>query len=74
MADRIAVLRDGRIVQYAAPADLYSWPADPALARFVGDANLVDGEVLAALAGTAGPGDGGAGGAGGGPWTPSSAC
>ncbi|HUD80010.1 MAG TPA: ABC transporter ATP-binding protein [Streptosporangiaceae bacterium] len=65
MADRIAVLRDGRIVQYAAPADLYRRPADPALARFVGDANLVDGEVLAALAGTAGPGDGGAGGAGG---------
>jgi iron(III) transport system ATP-binding protein len=43
MADRIAVLRDGKIVQYAAPQDLYARPADPALARFVGDANLLDG-------------------------------
>ncbi len=44
MADRIAVLRDGRIIQYSAPQNLYSRPADPALARFVGDANLVDGQ------------------------------
>jgi iron(III) transport system ATP-binding protein len=48
MADRVAVLRDGRIVQYAAPEDLYMRPADPALARFVGDANLVDGELVSA--------------------------
>src|ERR1700723_238010 len=39
MADRVAVLRDGRIVQYSAPQDLYTLPADPALARFIGDAN-----------------------------------
>jgi iron(III) transport system ATP-binding protein len=45
MADRIAVLRDGKIVQYAAPQDLYTRPADPALARFVGDANLLDGQL-----------------------------
>jgi iron(III) transport system ATP-binding protein len=46
MADRVAVLRDGRIVQYAAPQDLYMRPADPALARFVGDANLIDGLLV----------------------------
>jgi iron(III) transport system ATP-binding protein len=45
MADRIAVLRDGVIVQYAPPEELYTRPADPALARFVGDANLVDGQL-----------------------------
>jgi iron(III) transport system ATP-binding protein len=45
MADRVAVLRDGRIVQYAAPQDLYSRPADAALARFIGDANLLEGRV-----------------------------
>ncbi|HUA42568.1 MAG TPA: ABC transporter ATP-binding protein [Streptosporangiaceae bacterium] len=45
MADHIAVLRDGRIVQYAAPQNLYSRPADAALARFVGDANLLDGQL-----------------------------
>jgi iron(III) transport system ATP-binding protein len=48
MADRVAVLRDGRIVQYAAPQDLYTRPADPALARFVGEANLIEGQVDAA--------------------------
>ena len=45
MADRIAVLRDGKIVQYAAPQDLYMRPADPALARFVGEANLLEGKL-----------------------------
>jgi iron(III) transport system ATP-binding protein len=56
MADRIAVLRDGKIVQYAAPQDLYTRPADPALARFVGDANLLDGYLAdgVAEAGTGG--------------------
>ncbi len=44
-ADKIAVLRDGAIAQYAAPQELYAFPADPALARFVGDANLLDGKL-----------------------------
>ena len=52
MADRIAVLRDGKIVQYAAPQDLYTRPADPALARFVGDANLLDGQLAASAVDT----------------------
>jgi iron(III) transport system ATP-binding protein len=43
IADRVAVLRDGRIAQYSAPAELYSRPVDSGLARFVGDANLLDG-------------------------------
>ena len=45
-ADRVAVLRDGKIAQCAAPQDLYDRPADAELARFIGDANLLDG-VLA---------------------------
>ena len=47
MADRVAVLRDGQIAQYAAPQDLYITPADPQLAGFIGDANLLDGLVAA---------------------------
>jgi iron(III) transport system ATP-binding protein len=43
MADRVAALRDGTIAQYATPADLYSRPVDADLARFVGDANLLEG-------------------------------
>jgi iron(III) transport system ATP-binding protein len=45
-ADRVAVLRDGKIAQCAPPEDLYRRPADAALAGFVGDANLLEG-VLA---------------------------
>lgn len=37
MADRVAVVRDGRIVQVAAPEVLYRAPADLAVARFVGE-------------------------------------
>jgi iron(III) transport system ATP-binding protein len=43
LADLVAVLRDGRIAQYATPQDLYARPIDDELARFVGDANLLDG-------------------------------
>ena len=42
-ADYVAVIRDGIIAQFATPQDLYDHPADADLARFVGDANLLDG-------------------------------
>jgi iron(III) transport system ATP-binding protein len=42
-ADRVAVLRDGQIVQCDAPQDLYDRPADADIARFIGDANLIEG-------------------------------
>jgi iron(III) transport system ATP-binding protein len=52
IADRVAVLRDGKIAQCAAPQDLYIRPVDADLARFIGDANLIDGK-LADSAGSA---------------------
>ncbi len=36
MADRVAVLREGRIVQVGMPEEVYSSPADTFVARFVG--------------------------------------
>jgi iron(III) transport system ATP-binding protein len=42
-ADLVAVLRRGRIAQCAAPQDLYASPIDADMARFIGDANLVEG-------------------------------
>ncbi|MGH3275488.1 MAG: ABC transporter ATP-binding protein [Streptosporangiaceae bacterium] len=54
MADRVAVLRDGRIAQYAAPQDLYLRPVDADLATFIGDANVLDGQLPAGGAGQAG--------------------
>ncbi|KFI26121.1 ABC transporter ATP-binding protein [Paenirhodobacter enshiensis] len=46
VADRIVMLRAGRVVQIAAPQDLYDAPADIETARFVGapQINLVDAE------------------------------
>jgi iron(III) transport system ATP-binding protein len=45
MADLVAVVRDGRIAQCATPRELYQQPADPELARFVGEANLLPGTL-----------------------------
>jgi iron(III) transport system ATP-binding protein len=42
LADVVAVLRDGRIVQLAAPAELYERPVDERLARFLGAVNVID--------------------------------
>jgi iron(III) transport system ATP-binding protein len=53
LGDEVAVMHDGRIVQQASPADLYLRPADPWVATFVGDANLLDGEAAGRQATTA---------------------
>ncbi len=42
LADSVAVLRDGTIVQQGTPAELYSTPVDARLASFLGAANLVE--------------------------------
>ncbi len=47
LADRIAVLRDGRLVQVAPPREMYDRPADAFVASFIGRANLLDGKVVA---------------------------
>jgi iron(III) transport system ATP-binding protein len=45
MADQVAVLRDGVIGQIDTPSALYGLPRDPELARFLGEANLLEGRV-----------------------------
>jgi iron(III) transport system ATP-binding protein len=42
LADSVAVLRDGVIVQQGTPAELYSTPVDARLASFLGAANLLE--------------------------------
>ncbi|MFG3000757.1 ABC transporter ATP-binding protein [Streptomyces sp. NPDC048340] len=42
-ADLVAVVRDGRVAQCDTPQELYRRPADPWVARFVGDAVLIPG-------------------------------
>jgi iron(III) transport system ATP-binding protein len=53
MADLVAVVREGRVVQAAPPAELYTAPRDLGVATFVGDAVVVPGEVADGLARTA---------------------
>jgi len=45
VADQVAVLRDGRVAQFGTPRQLYLDPVDLEMARFLGDANLVEGTV-----------------------------
>jgi putative spermidine/putrescine transport system ATP-binding protein len=45
MADRVAVMRSGRIEQVASPRELYEQPTNPYVAAFVGRANLWPGTV-----------------------------
>ncbi|WP_329611600.1 ABC transporter ATP-binding protein [Kitasatospora herbaricolor] len=40
LADRLVVLRDGRVSQIGTPAELYEHPADPHVAAFMGYRNL----------------------------------
>ena len=42
IGDRVAVMREGRVVQHAAPDDLWAHPADAWTARFLGMANVLD--------------------------------
>jgi len=45
MADRIAVMDDGRIVQTGTPEELYDRPATHFVADFLGEANFIEGTV-----------------------------
>jgi iron(III) transport system ATP-binding protein len=52
IADLVAVIRDGVVAQVASPRDLYESPVDPDLARFVGEANLIEGTSYGSAAET----------------------
>ncbi|MGI8605550.1 MAG: TOBE domain-containing protein, partial [Gaiellaceae bacterium] len=45
MADRLALMREGRIVQSGAPEDIYLAPADRWVAEFAGAGNFLGGEL-----------------------------
>ncbi len=48
VSDHIIVMESGRIAQQGTPHELYEAPASRFLADFIGDANLVDGELTVA--------------------------
>jgi ABC-type Fe3+/spermidine/putrescine transport system ATPase subunit len=45
MADRIALMREGKVMQVASPTELYEYPVDTWAADFVGESNLLDAVV-----------------------------
>ncbi|MCE2677425.1 MAG: ABC transporter ATP-binding protein [Burkholderiaceae bacterium] len=45
MADRIAVMSEGRFLQVGAPSEVYEYPNCRFVADFVGNVNLLDGEL-----------------------------
>jgi iron(III) transport system ATP-binding protein len=53
MADQVAVLRNGMIAQLDTPAALYGSPGDVDLARFLGESNVLEGEIHDGTATTA---------------------
>ena len=53
MGDQVIVMLGGRVAQSGAPEDVYRKPATPEVAAFLGDANLLMGEVRAGMVHTA---------------------
>ncbi|MCY4286016.1 MAG: ABC transporter ATP-binding protein [Thiotrichales bacterium] len=45
MSDRIAVMNAGRILQIGAPREIYDHPAERFVANFIGESNLLRGEL-----------------------------
>ena len=52
MADEIALMRDGRIIQQGAPYNIYNTPVDRAAAGFFSDINVIRGVSRGALTAT----------------------
>jgi spermidine/putrescine ABC transporter ATP-binding subunit len=51
MADRIAVMNEGRIDQLGSPSEIYDHPATPFVADFIGDMNHLQGTLEKSAAG-----------------------
>jgi putative spermidine/putrescine transport system ATP-binding protein len=50
MSDRIAVLKDGRLIQHGTPSDLYTQPKTRFVADFMGASNFLAAQVLSSSA------------------------
>ncbi len=53
MADRIAIMDKGEVMQVATPAEIYEAPTSRFVAHFVGNVNMFEGKVADRTAGTA---------------------
>lgn len=46
MSDRIAVMRDGDVLQIGSPEEIYETPTSRFIGEFIGDSNFLEGEVV----------------------------
>ncbi len=46
LSDRVAVLQNGRLLQFGTPSEIYEAPQSRAVAEFVGSANVLEGTVV----------------------------
>ena len=53
MADRMAIMRDGVIIQVGTPREVYQFPKNAFVASFVGETNFISGKVEQASNGSA---------------------
>lgn len=54
LSDRIAVMDQGRLVQVATPGEIYEQPNSRYVADFIGDINILEGQVAGRQTGPAG--------------------
>ena len=45
VSDRIAVMHEGEILQLGTPSEIYESPKNPFVADFIGETNLIEGEI-----------------------------
>ncbi len=57
MADRVAIMRQGRVIQLGTPRELYARPGSRFVAEFLGETNFIEGQIVEIKPG----GDGAAG-------------
>ena len=46
MSDRMAVMKEGRVLQIGSPEEIYELPTNRFVGEFIGDSNFIDGIVL----------------------------
>ncbi len=46
MSDRVAVMNDGRVLQIGTPREIYEQPAERFVARFIGESNFLQAELV----------------------------
>ena len=53
LADRMAIMRDGSIIQVGTPREIYRFPTNPFVASFIGETNFISGKIQSLSNGTA---------------------